>query len=316
MPRIKRVQIPTGAQQLRNENIPLTSSSPSRRRGSASPSRSPGRVKLASPSRVAQQLRNEMRQEDMEFEEAQNHSPPKQRRHEAPNFGAPSSSIGRRLDFSSKQDAGEDVNMEEDRQQLPTLVQDDLSVRITNMIVSQCGGFRKRKHDNKEKDEEAFDEEMDEDCFGSGPQAKRSPFAFVDYDKLIEEMDQEDAAKMEECLPKARDYFEQWKTIFSTKMFSVLVTGRGSKMAIINKFIEECWEEDRNHFPAIVISGNNAAVSTKDIFRIIEANLKIKLPAKREMNLVQYARELGEAVTAQKREVLLVIHSLDGKNLR
>uniref|UniRef100_A0AC34RLC0 Uncharacterized protein n=1 Tax=Panagrolaimus sp. JU765 TaxID=591449 RepID=A0AC34RLC0_9BILA len=138
MPRIKTVTRTTAAQELINENVPLESRSPSR-----TPTQSPARRKEAASPRTRSALsRHVVPVDQMDFQsEEMQHSPPKQRKIDDSEV---KSKKGRNLQLQLAPPVVEDVHMEENHFSPSSAgIQQDLSDRITKMIVSQLG-IRKR----------------------------------------------------------------------------------------------------------------------------------------------------------------------------
>jgi origin recognition complex subunit 2 len=310
MPKPKIFHPVSVASKLRNEpQTTASQKSPSRRQSSKSPVRNPRssyRPKLAfrGPN-------------TMDFDEENQHSPPKVRKVDESAAGSSSSRTtrqGSRCIFPPERSDDPEGDVAEaaasERMMMPDYETEDLTAQINQMIVTQFGGRRKRKPSKKANEHESEDEDVENEELPLAAHPKRHQGEF-DLRCFSEVMDLIDEENGDTSINSKRDYFAEWRNLFLHGEFSILVTGIGSKIKLINAFIDML----SNEVETFLINGFSPSITIRSILQSIEQQLEIKANL-RNLSLDEYAKKLGTEITKRNCDVVLAIHSLDGPNLR
>ncbi|CAJ0963520.1 unnamed protein product, partial [Mesorhabditis belari] len=110
----------------------------------------------------------------------------------------------------------------------------------------------------------------------------------------------------------AKEHFPKWRNLLPLG-FNLLVYGLGSKIRVLNDFQKQFFAE----FASYTVDGFLQDVSIKGVLSALDEDLKLECPPKRgAKELNEWAAQIGKAIEKRGNHFTLIIHNIDGLNLR
>uniref|UniRef100_A0A0K0D2U5 Origin recognition complex subunit 2 n=1 Tax=Angiostrongylus cantonensis TaxID=6313 RepID=A0A0K0D2U5_ANGCA len=104
----------------------------------------------------------------------------------------------------------------------------------------------------------------------------------------------------------------QWWTFCLAGGFNILLYGVGSKRTLVNDFCEE----QLRKFCTLTIDGFSEDVTTKMILTRIVESLKLKHCEQKRSSLIEWGKRIAAAIERSQKQLIILLHNIDGPNLR
>ncbi|KAJ1371647.1 hypothetical protein KIN20_033632 [Parelaphostrongylus tenuis] len=123
--------------------------------------------------------------------------------------------------------------------------------------------------------------------------------------------DPEVSAQNKDRIAKIKEDFPWW-TFCLAGGFNMLLYGVGSKRTLVNDFCKE----QLNKYCTLTIDGYSEDVTTKMILAKIVECLKLEHCEQRRSSLIEWAKHIASTVERNRRQLIILLHNIDGPNLR
>lgn len=137
-------------------------------------------------------------------------------------------------------------------------------------------------------------------------------FNYCDLEELRDYLnDPEVSAQNGNRITKIKQDFPWW-TFCLAAGFNILIYGVGSKRTLVNDFCKE----QLSKFCTLTIDGFNEDVTTKMILTRIVESLKLKHCEQKRSSLIEWGKHIAATIERNQKQLIILLHNIDGPNLR